>query len=114
MIDIKSRRLELNLTLEDVGKAVGVGKSTVRKWETGYIKNMRTDKLPKLAEVLKLSVSELTGWRDRQAELHITKTEAWVLNAYTKLRNSSDPKDRAAVEAIHKLLGISEQEIDGK
>ena len=29
--DIKKRRAELGLTLEEVGKAVGVGKSTVRK-----------------------------------------------------------------------------------
>ncbi len=29
--DIKSRRKELNLTLEQVGDLVGVGKSTVRK-----------------------------------------------------------------------------------
>lgn len=31
--DIKSRRLELGLTLEQVGQKVGVGKSTVRKWK---------------------------------------------------------------------------------
>lgn len=30
---IKNKRKELNLTLEDLGNLVGVGKSTVRKWE---------------------------------------------------------------------------------
>lgn len=39
--DIKSRRKELNLTLEQVGDLVGVGKSTVRKWETGDMKIWR-------------------------------------------------------------------------
>lgn len=29
---------------------VGVGASTVRKWETGYIKTLRTDKMQKLSE----------------------------------------------------------------
>lgn len=52
---IKNRRLELGLTLEDVGKAVGVGKSTVRKWESGQIKDMKRDKISALANVLKLS-----------------------------------------------------------
>ena len=33
---IKNRRLELNLTLEEVGKHVGVSKSTVKKWEDGF------------------------------------------------------------------------------
>ena len=49
---IKALRLARGLTLEDVGQYVGVGKSTVRKWETGAIANMRRDKIPKLAEVL--------------------------------------------------------------
>ncbi|URY21915.1 helix-turn-helix domain-containing protein [Staphylococcus pseudintermedius] len=53
--DIKARRLELNLTLEQVGNMVGVGKSTVRKWETGDIENMKRDKIVKLAEALKVS-----------------------------------------------------------
>jgi len=39
--NMKSKRKELNLTLEDVGNAVGVGKSTVRKWENGDIENMK-------------------------------------------------------------------------
>ena len=34
---IKALREENNLTLEQVGNAVGVGKSTVRKWENGII-----------------------------------------------------------------------------
>ena len=38
---INQRRTELKLTLEQVGQAVGVGKSTVKKWEDGYISNMR-------------------------------------------------------------------------
>ena len=42
---INQRRTELKLTLEQVGQAVGVGKSTVKKWEDGYISNMRRDKM---------------------------------------------------------------------
>ena len=49
------RRLELGLSLEDVAKAVGVGKSTVRKWEVGIIKNMGRDKIAALARVLEMS-----------------------------------------------------------
>lgn len=36
---IYNRRKELGLTLEEVGKAVGVSKSTVKKWENGFISN---------------------------------------------------------------------------
>lgn len=36
---IRARRQELGLTMEEVGKFVGVSKSTVMKWETGFIEN---------------------------------------------------------------------------
>lgn len=62
---IKQRRLEKGLTLEQVADKVGVGKSTVRKWETGFIKNMRRDKIVKLAEALDLSPTKLMGYSDK-------------------------------------------------
>ena len=37
-------RTEKGYTLQELGDMVGVGASTVRKWETGYIKTLRTDK----------------------------------------------------------------------
>lgn len=59
---IKFLREKNGLTLEDVGKVVGVGKSTVRKWETGDIANMRRDKIAKLAEALHTTPGYLMGW----------------------------------------------------
>lgn len=56
---IHNKRKELNLTLEEVGKAVGVSKSTVKKWETGYISNMKRDKIALLANVLQMNPTDL-------------------------------------------------------
>lgn len=53
-----------NLTLEEVGKAVGVGKSTVKKWESGEIANMRRDKIAALASALHTSPGYLMGWEE--------------------------------------------------
>ena len=58
---IKNRRLQLNLTLEQVGELVGVGKSTVRKWENGMIENMGRDKIALLSKALNLSPLVLLG-----------------------------------------------------
>ncbi|KRO28441.1 phage repressor like XRE family transcriptional regulator [Lactiplantibacillus fabifermentans DSM 21115] len=55
VMNLKERRLELGLTLDEVGKLTGVGKSTVRKWETGYIENMGRDKIIKLSKALQIS-----------------------------------------------------------
>ena len=52
---IKSKRIEMDLTLEEYGNLVGVGKSTVRKWENGMIENMGRDKIALLSKALNIS-----------------------------------------------------------
>ena len=52
---IKSKRKEMDLTLEELGNLVGVGKSTVRKWENGMIENMGRDKIALLSKALNIS-----------------------------------------------------------
>lgn len=59
---IRLRRKELNMTLEELGNKIGVGKSTVRKWENGMIANMKKDKIKKIADALNISPSYLMGW----------------------------------------------------
>lgn len=67
---IKELRLANGLTLEQVANEVGVGKSTVRKWETGIIANMRRDKIASLAKALHTTPAYLMGWTDEpQAEI---------------------------------------------
>ena len=56
---IAERRKKLGLTLEAVGNAVGVTKSTVKKWETGNISSMHHSRLPHLARVLKMPLDIL-------------------------------------------------------
>ena len=58
---ISERRKALHLTLEDIAHHVGVSKSTVKKWESGYIKNMKRDKMALLAEILRISPIDLLG-----------------------------------------------------
>jgi repressor LexA len=58
---IYNRRKELGLTLEEIGNATGVSKSTVKKWENGFIANMRRDKIEKLAKILQISPIVLLG-----------------------------------------------------
>ncbi|ADH03113.1 gp32 [Brochothrix phage BL3] len=64
---LKERRLEKKLTLEEVGEKVGVGKSTVRKWENGMIENMGRDKIVLLSKALDISPLEILGIEDELA-----------------------------------------------
>ncbi len=68
---IRDLRISQNLTLEQVANEVGVGKSTVRKWETGMIANMRRDKIAVLAKALHTTPAYLMGWVD-EPRLEIT------------------------------------------
>lgn len=63
---IKDLRISQGLTLEQVANEVGVGKSTVRKWETGMIANMRRDKIASLAKALHTTPAYLMGWEESQ------------------------------------------------
>lgn len=55
---MNQRRLDLGLTLEEVGNAVGVSKSTVKRWENGNIRNMGRDKIAALAKALEMNPVE--------------------------------------------------------
>ena len=61
---IKELRQAKGLTLEQVANVVGVGKSTVRKWETGMIANMKRDKIADLAKALGTTPAYLMGWTE--------------------------------------------------
>lgn len=61
---IKFYREKLNMTLEELGDKVGVSKSTILKWETGSIANMKRDKIAKVASALNISPGFLMGWSD--------------------------------------------------
>jgi transcriptional regulator with XRE-family HTH domain len=73
---IKSRRIQLGLTLEDVAQAVGVGRSTVQRWESGLIRNMGRDKIALLAKVLEISPVELVPMPNRTVSEDDERLEA--------------------------------------
>lgn len=72
---IKELRQAKGLTLEQVAKVVGVGKSTVRKWETGMIANMKRDKIADLAKALGTTPAYLMGWEDEEKQNSPTEEE---------------------------------------
>lgn len=72
---IKMLRNKYNLTLEQVGKAVGVGKSTVRKWETGEIANIGKNRIIALCAVLHTTPTYLMGMNDEIVPDNVLKIE---------------------------------------
>lgn len=82
---IKEKRLMLGLTLEEVGTFVGVGKSTVRKWENGMIENMGRDKIASLSKILDIDPITLLGLeKEDKYEEHL-KNKPELLELYKNI-----------------------------
>ncbi|MBQ7624639.1 MAG: helix-turn-helix domain-containing protein [Clostridia bacterium] len=64
---IRELRRERGLTLEQVAQKARVGRSTVRKWEAGLIRNIRQDKMALLAKALDTTPEYLMGWGENAA-----------------------------------------------
>lgn len=100
---IKALRKDRGLTLEQVADVVGVGKSTVRKWETGMIANMRRDKIASLAKALSTTPEYLMGWEeDRKIspdELSLTEGERDVLELFRAIPEDQQPVVLAMIRA---------------
>lgn len=65
---IKALRTSKQLTMEILAKKIGVSKSTIAKWENGYVENMRQERIIKLAEVFNVSPTYIMGYDDDQQE----------------------------------------------
>lgn len=88
---IKMLREQKNMTLEELGNAVGVGKSTVRKWENGMIANMRRDKIAKVAAALDVSPGYLMGWDEGKDTL--------IVDSNAEMSQMYEPENPALLQA---------------
>ena len=97
---IKSRRLQLKLTLEDVANALGVNKTTVMRYESESIKKLPTDIVPPLEKVLKCTPQYLMGWEELENETYIlTDHEREHLDIYRIL----DEKGQHTVDTVTQM-----------
>lgn len=107
---IKQRREELGLTLEEVGNIVGVGKSTVRKWETGDIANMRRDKIAKLAVALHTTPAYLLGYDEveKTADPKVDGLSPLEARLMELVRRLTDDQKKMLLAQIELLLSKQE------
>ena len=106
---IKALRQEKGLTLEQVADVVGVGKSTVRKWETGMIANMRRDKIADLAKALGTTPAYLMGWKEEEeakenspSEPQLTEGEKVLIDLFRKV---PEDQQQLVLQMIRAALG---------
>ena len=52
---IRKRRIELNMTMDDLGNAIGVQRSAINKYEKGMITDLKRSTIQALANALQVS-----------------------------------------------------------
>jgi transcriptional regulator with XRE-family HTH domain len=65
---IKERRLKLEMSYQDLSDATGISKSTLQRYETGYIKKVPINQIEILAKALHTTPSYLMGWDNNATE----------------------------------------------
>ena len=88
---IKNRRIELNLSQEELGKRIGVDRTTIAKWEAGD-NNLRQSKAVALAKALNCSVTWLMGLESKEIPNYVPGTVE-IIDLYSR----ATPEQRQAV-----------------
>lgn len=95
---IRDRRMELNMTQEDLAKAVDTTKATVSRWESGEIQKIRESMIRNLCAVLQISPMIFF-----QREEVLMPDEAKVIDAY-RIANEG------IRQSVRILLNVKEEE----
>jgi transcriptional regulator with XRE-family HTH domain len=71
---IRKRRIELNMTMDDLGNAIGVQRSAINKYEKGMITDLKRSTIHALATALQVSplylLDDDNGDEERLEALH--------------------------------------------
>lgn len=59
-----AQRERLGLSQQEVADRLGTNKSTISRYESGNIDNMRRDRIYKLSDILQLSTKVIMNWDD--------------------------------------------------
>ena len=107
---LRKRREELSLTQRQIANEVGVTESTVSRWESGDIDNMRRDKIARLANALKVSPLLIMGIENSEQYCRpINREELELLDDYRDV----GVDDRNMIRGILRRFKLSGQLVVG-
>lgn len=67
-VRIKELRERKELTQEELGNMLGLGKSAIAKYENGRVENIKRSIIEQISEILECKPSYLMGWEDEEAQ----------------------------------------------
>lgn len=108
---IKNRRAELGLTLEEIGNAVGVNRSTIKRYESGQTRRIPFETMERLSVALKTTPEFLEGL-DVPEDIPVLDAEVMMIARDMKTL----PKDKLDMlkKIVSAMSETADKEIDGK
>lgn len=113
--NIKKKRKEMNMTLEELALKVNTTRQTIHKYESGLIENIPSDRIEKLAEVLNTTPSYLMGWETSINNTISNTNKIELLEYFDKLNEAGENEAVKRVKELtdfEKYVKSSENEIN--
>lgn len=98
-IYLKDRRISLNLTMKIVADYVGVSESTISRWESGEIKNMKRDKVYRLSTILDIDPAIIMGWKTAP-----NKEDPYIVKLQNLLNDATPEQKNQILKVAEALL----------
>lgn len=98
---IKRLRIERGMTQEELGKAVGLQRAAINKYEKGIVENIKRTTIIKLAEVLRTTPSYLVGYEDDEEVSELTAIQEEL---FEKIYELTPDNQRTLIGIVETLL----------
>jgi transcriptional regulator with XRE-family HTH domain len=112
---IKQRRKELRMSADELGKRLGKDRSTIYRYEQGFIENLPLDILEPIAEALQTTPQYLMGWQEVQkkndvmADITLKMFEDIELLEMVETLSKLGFEQRKAVKAVLDAFEVVEE-----
>lgn len=112
---IKQRRKELRMSAEELGRRLGKDRSTIYRYEQGFIENLPLDILEPIAEALQTTPQYLMGWQevqkknDRLSDIVLKMTEDEELLDLAEALSNLGFEKRQAVKPVLLALQVTDK-----
>lgn len=108
--NIKQKRLENKMTLEELATKVGVSRQTIQRYESGTICNIPSDKIELMASALNTTPASLMGWTKKEKVLntfcgngaidYVSNSEKALIDLYRNLNSIGKKEAYKRVEEL--------------
>ena len=93
---IKQRRVDSGMNQSELAAKIGVNVSTISRWETGNIANMKRNQVAKLSETLGIPVNNLMGWTTKDNP----ETDPLIAELTDQIKGFSPEDKRHLIEYV--------------